>query len=36
LLSAAGAGVEGDEPPGEVVAVEPGFGDEEFGGGFGQ
>jgi hypothetical protein len=26
--------VDGDEPAGEVVAVQPGLGDEELGGGF--
>jgi len=33
-LSTAGAGVDGDEPAGEVRLVQPGLGDEELGGGF--
>ena len=32
-LSVADAGVDGDELAGEVGVVEPGLGDEEFGGG---
>ena len=34
-LSDADAGVDGDEPAGEVVPVQPCLGDEELGGGFG-
>src|SRR5215467_5323950 len=33
-LSAADAGVGGDEPAGEVVPMQPGLGDEQLGGGF--
>ena len=33
-LSAADSGVDGDEPAGEVVPVQPGLGYEELGGGF--
>jgi hypothetical protein len=33
-LTAADAGMDGDELAGEVIPVQPGLGDEEFGGGF--
>lgn len=34
LLPGADGGVDGDEPAGEVISVEPGLVDEELGGGF--